>query len=386
MPESSGCAGVRSERAATRRSHQNGARHDGAHETDQARPVGRPCCSPWATGFPRPLQCLPPRLQVARRTRQPKRKMDELDLSDFEDSLSFSDDDLELSLPDTSDVREASLRQAKIEREMERSGEVKPQPAAAAPATSADTKPPDALEVPSEEEDLLGSPSLDSTWNSQEFSAGISGASALESPPTARARTAATAAAATTAAAPPPSAPPPAAAPYAARCTAPAAALTIPPAAAAPAATTLRAAPLAPLAPIRGARDPVREHAPSGVGGSTSGDLSSVTLTPTLTLTLTNPNPNPNPNTNPNPNPIPRRRGLPRYPLPPGCQVYRARRPRPRPRPRPRLRPRPRPRPSQLPLCRRRLRPQCQLQTRRPRQYQLGGEYQRPSAAGACSR
>ena len=98
-----------------------------------------------------------------------------------------SDDDLELSLPDTSDVRESSLRQAKIEREMERSGEVKPQPAAAAPATSADTKPPDALEVPSEEEDLLGSPSLDSTWNSQEFSAGISGASALESPPTARA-------------------------------------------------------------------------------------------------------------------------------------------------------------------------------------------------------
>ena len=72
--------------------------------------------------------------------------MDELDLSDFEDSLSFSDDDLELSLPDTSDVREASLRQAKIEREMERSGEVKPQPGAAAAATSADTKPPDALE------------------------------------------------------------------------------------------------------------------------------------------------------------------------------------------------------------------------------------------------
>ena len=104
--------------------------------------------------------------------------MDELDLSEVEDSLSFSDDDLELSLPDTSDVREASLRQAKIEREMERSGEVKPQPAAAAPATSADTKPPDALEAPSEEEDLLGSPSLDSTWNSQEFSAGISGASA----------------------------------------------------------------------------------------------------------------------------------------------------------------------------------------------------------------
>ena len=67
------------------------------------------------------------------------------ELADLSDSLSFSDDDLELSLPDTSDVREAGMRQAKIDREMERSGEV----AAAScevPAASADAKPRDDLE------------------------------------------------------------------------------------------------------------------------------------------------------------------------------------------------------------------------------------------------
>jgi hypothetical protein len=78
---------------------------------------------------------------VLGRIRQPP-AMDEL--ADFEDSLSFSDDDLELSLPDTSDVREAGIRQAKIEREMERSGEEKLQPRA--PAASADAKPSDDLE------------------------------------------------------------------------------------------------------------------------------------------------------------------------------------------------------------------------------------------------
>ena len=69
--------------------------------------------------------------------------MDEL--ADLSDSLSFSDDDLELSLPDTSDVREAGMRQAKIEREMERSGEV-PAASCEVQAASADAKPPDDLE------------------------------------------------------------------------------------------------------------------------------------------------------------------------------------------------------------------------------------------------
>ena len=315
--------------------------------------------------------------------------MDEL--ADFEDSLSFSDDDLELSLPDTSDVREAGIRQAKIEREMERSGEEKLQPRA--PAASADAKPSDDLEgttarrpatsshtntaalsppkgwdaaglescsdvdddnsvpapkraapmaphssgsssellsrptpatalpavvaalgarsvrgvagsdsrfaptaeVPSEDEDLHDSPSLDSTWNSQEFSVGISGdlqgssgipgASGLESPPTACMRTAAAAAATAAAAPAPPPPPPPVAPPYGARCTAPAAALTIPPAAAAPAATSARAA-AAPLAPIRG----VRDSASSAVSGSPSRCLSSAPRAATLPAAARVPN------------------------------------------------------------------------------------------------
>eukprot|EP00964_Phaeocystis_antarctica_P124649 scaffold88290_cov63-Phaeocystis_antarctica.AAC.1 len=66
-------------------------------------------------------------------------------MDDLSDSLSFSDDDLELSLPDTSDVREAGMRQAKIERETERSGEL-PAGSCEVPAASADSKPPDDLE------------------------------------------------------------------------------------------------------------------------------------------------------------------------------------------------------------------------------------------------
>ena len=69
--------------------------------------------------------------------------MDEL--ADLSDSLSFSDDDLELSLPDTSDVREAGMRQAKIERETERSAEV-PAASCEVSAARADAKPRDDLE------------------------------------------------------------------------------------------------------------------------------------------------------------------------------------------------------------------------------------------------